>query len=334
MLGGGPNAQRYHSARRRSRSSNMRSRHRRHRPHADRAGQQGLARRVPSRRPRRHDHQRRCSTKVPGARSADGRGRDLGLRRSPPARRATTSPASPRILAGHRRRARRHREPLLLVVAADDPHGRARDQGRRGRRLHRRRRRDGEPVPERQPTATPARTTRSSPTPRRAPRRARRRPADSWTPPAGLPDVYIAMGQTAENVAEIEGVTPRGDGRVRRAVAAARRRVAGERVLRAGDHAGHHRPTARSCRKDDGPRAGTTVEKLATLKPVFRPDGKVTAGNACPLNDGAAAVVVMSDTKAERARHHAARPHRRQRRERRSTRRSWASARSRRAARR
>jgi acetyl-CoA C-acetyltransferase len=51
--------------------------------------------------------------------------------------------------------------------------------------------------------------------------------------------------------------------------------------------------------KDDGPRAGTTVEKLAALKPVFRPDGKVTAGNACPLNDGAAAVVVMSDARAK-----------------------------------
>jgi acetyl-CoA C-acetyltransferase len=51
--------------------------------------------------------------------------------------------------------------------------------------------------------------------------------------------------------------------------------------------------------KDDGPRAGTTVEKLAALQPVFRPDGKVTAGNACPLNDGAAAVVVMSDARAQ-----------------------------------
>jgi acetyl-CoA C-acetyltransferase len=50
--------------------------------------------------------------------------------------------------------------------------------------------------------------------------------------------------------------------------------------------------------KDDGPRAGTTLEKLAELKPVFRPDGSVTAGNACPLNDGAAAVIVMSDTRA------------------------------------
>jgi acetyl-CoA C-acetyltransferase len=50
--------------------------------------------------------------------------------------------------------------------------------------------------------------------------------------------------------------------------------------------------------KDDGPRPDTTVEKLGQLKPAFRPDGKVTAGNACPLNDGAAAVVVMSDTRA------------------------------------
>ena len=49
---------------------------------------------------------------------------------------------------------------------------------------------------------------------------------------------------------------------------------------------------------DDGPRAGTTLEGLGQLKPVFRPDGTITAGNACPLNDGAAAVVVMSDTKA------------------------------------
>jgi len=50
--------------------------------------------------------------------------------------------------------------------------------------------------------------------------------------------------------------------------------------------------------KDDGPRDGTTAEKLAELKPVFRPDGEITAGNACPLNDGAAAVVVMSDQRA------------------------------------
>jgi acetyl-CoA C-acetyltransferase len=58
------------------------------------------------------------------------------------------------------------------------------------------------------------------------------------------------------------------------------------------------RPDGVVVSKDDGPRAGTTVEKLATLQPVFRPDGKVTAGNSCPLNDGAAAVIVMSDTRA------------------------------------
>ena len=57
-------------------------------------------------------------------------------------------------------------------------------------------------------------------------------------------------------------------------------------------------PDGTTVTKDDGPRAGTTLEKLAELKPVFRPDGQVTAGNSCPLNDGAAAVIVMSDTRA------------------------------------
>jgi len=57
-------------------------------------------------------------------------------------------------------------------------------------------------------------------------------------------------------------------------------------------------PNGETVSVDDGPRPDTTVEKLATLKPVFRPDGRVTAGNSCPLNDGAAAVIVMSDTKA------------------------------------
>src|SRR5262249_18265271 len=56
------------------------------------------------------------------------------------------------------------------------------------------------------------------------------------------------------------------------------------------------RPDGTQIGVDDGPRPGTTVEKLAELKPAFRPDGEVTAGNSCPLNDGAAAVVVMSDT--------------------------------------
>ena len=58
-------------------------------------------------------------------------------------------------------------------------------------------------------------------------------------------------------------------------------------------------PDGTTVTTDDGPRAGTTYEAVSQLKPVFRPNGTVTAGNACPLNDGAAAVVIMSDTKAK-----------------------------------
>jgi acetyl-CoA C-acetyltransferase len=118
-----------------------------------------------------------------------------------------------------------------------------------------------------------------------------------WTPPAGFPDVYIAMGQTAENVREAEGVT-----REEMDEFAAQSQ---ERAVKAQENGFFEReitpvPLAdgTAVTADDGPRAGTTVEKLATLKPVFRPDGEVTAGNSCPLNDGAAAVVVMSETKA------------------------------------
>jgi len=118
-----------------------------------------------------------------------------------------------------------------------------------------------------------------------------------WTPPAGLPDVYIAMGQTAENVREIEGVTRQEMDEFSaqsqdRAVAAQGNGFFEREITPVTT------PDGTVVTKDDGPRAGTTVEKLATLKPVFRPDGEVTAGNACPLNDGAAAVVVMSDTRA------------------------------------
>ncbi len=118
-----------------------------------------------------------------------------------------------------------------------------------------------------------------------------------WTPPAGLPDVYIAMGQTAENVVEAEGVTREemdefGARSQQRAVAAQEDGYFEREITPVT------LPDGNVVTKDDGPRPGTTVEKLATLKPVFRPNGSVTAGNACPLNDGAAAVVVMSDTKA------------------------------------
>jgi acetyl-CoA C-acetyltransferase len=121
--------------------------------------------------------------------------------------------------------------------------------------------------------------------------------APSWTPGEGLPDVYIAMGQTAENVVQQEGVT-----REEMDEFAA---LSQQRAVQSQENGFFEReiipvtlPDGSVMTKDDGPRPDTTVEKLSTLKPVFRPDGSVTAGNACPLNDGAAAVVVMSDTRA------------------------------------
>ena len=107
---------------------------------------------------------------------------------------------------------------------------------------------------------------------------------------------------------------PRGAGRVRRPLPAAGHRGARARLLRAGDHPRSRPSTPTATRSpsasDDGIRPGTTVEKLAELKPVFRPDGTVTAGNACPLNDGAAAVIVMSDTRARELGPHPAGPDR------------------------
>ena len=135
--------------------------------------------------------------------------------------------------------------------------------------------------------------------------RAPRRPpggAEEWHDPREdglLPDVYIAMGQTAENVALLHRHQPRGPGPLGRASA----RTAPRTPSRAASSSARSRrsrcPTAPSSATDDGPRAGTTYEKISQLKPVFRPNGTVTAGNACPLNDGAAALVIMSDTKAK-----------------------------------
>jgi acetyl-CoA C-acetyltransferase len=121
---------------------------------------------------------------------------------------------------------------------------------------------------------------------------------EPWTPPAGLPDVYIAMGQTAENVVEAEGVT-REEMDEFAALSQNRAVASQERGFFEREITPVTLPDGSVVAKDDGPRPGTTVEKLATLKPAFRPDGQVTAGNSCPLNDGAAAVVVMSDTKAK-----------------------------------
>src|SRR5438045_1433169 len=111
-------------------------------------------------------------------------------------------------------------------------------------------------------------------------------------------DVIWGCGQTAENVREVENVSREEMDEF--AVQSQERAVAAqgngffEREITPVTT-----PKGDVVTKDDGPRAGTTIEKLATLQPVFRPDGQVTAGNACPLNDGAAAVVVMSDRRAE-----------------------------------
>ena len=120
----------------------------------------------------------------------------------------------------------------------------------------------------------------------------------SWTPPEGLPDFYIAMGQTAENVVELENVS-REDMDYWGALSQQRAVAAQQRGFFEDEITPLTLPDGTVVSKDDGPRDGTTAEGLAGLKPVFRPDGKVTAGNACPLNDGAAAVLVMSDTKAK-----------------------------------
>jgi acetyl-CoA C-acetyltransferase len=113
-----------------------------------------------------------------------------------------------------------------------------------------------------------------------------------------FPDVYMAMGQTAENVARREKISREEQDRY-----AVKSQNA---AVKARDNGFFDReiipvplPNGEMFTKDDGPRPGTTVEVLAALKPVFREDGTVTAGNACPLNDGAAAVVVMSDRKAK-----------------------------------
>jgi acetyl-CoA C-acetyltransferase len=121
--------------------------------------------------------------------------------------------------------------------------------------------------------------------------------ASPWAPAEGLPDIYIDMGQTAENVAEIERVSRQ---EMDEFAALSQSRAVHSQEIGFFDREITPVTTADGTvvGKDDGPRPGTTVERLAQLKPVFRPDGKVTAGNACPLNDGAAAIVVMSDTRA------------------------------------
>ncbi|MEU4316082.1 acetyl-CoA C-acetyltransferase [Nocardia sp. NPDC024068] len=123
----------------------------------------------------------------------------------------------------------------------------------------------------------------------------------AWKDPRtddNIPDVYIAMGQTAENVASFTGISREDQDHW-----GVRSQNRAEEAIKAGFFEREITPVTLPdgtvVSTDDGPRAGTTYEKISQLKPVFRPDGTVTAGNACPLNDGAAALVVMSDTKAK-----------------------------------
>jgi len=112
-----------------------------------------------------------------------------------------------------------------------------------------------------------------------------------------LPDIYIAMGQTAENLARLRNLD-----RKELDEFGVRSQNLAEKAILDGfwerEITPVTSPDGTVVSKDDGPRAGVTYEAVSQLDPVFRPDGVVTAGNCCPLNDGAAAVVIMSDTKA------------------------------------
>ncbi|HET7400061.1 MAG TPA: acetyl-CoA C-acetyltransferase [Intrasporangium sp.] len=123
---------------------------------------------------------------------------------------------------------------------------------------------------------------------------------ETWTDPRAdglVPDIYIAMGQTAENVATAYGIS-----RERQDEWGVTSQNRAEKAIADGyfdwEITPVTTPDGTVVAKDDGPRPGVTIEAVRALSPVFREGGTVTAGNCCPLNDGAAAVVVMSDTKA------------------------------------
>ncbi|HEY7049752.1 MAG TPA: acetyl-CoA C-acetyltransferase [Jatrophihabitantaceae bacterium] len=113
----------------------------------------------------------------------------------------------------------------------------------------------------------------------------------------GLPDIYVPMGQTAENLAQLKGIAREDMDHF-----GVRSQNLAEQAIKDGFWAREitpvTTPSGAVVDADDGPRPGVTYEAVSALKPVFRPDGRVTAGNCCPLNDGAAAVIIMSDAKA------------------------------------
>ena len=140
-------------------------------------------------------------------------------------------------------------------------------------------------------------------------------PVGVWHDPredGELPDYYINMGLTAENVASYRGIS-----RAEQDEFALRSQSLAAKALANGFWAKEITPVTLPdgtvMDADECPRAGTTLEGLSGLKPVFQVDGTVTAGNACPLNDGAAALVIMSDVRAKELGHHPAGPDRRDR---------------------
>ena len=188
----------------------------------------------------------------------------------------------------------------------------------------------------RQRRAPMAATPRTRSSPMRRTRSAERALGGSppWSPPQGLPDIYIAMGQTAENVRELEGVSPR-------------RRWTSSRCCRSSVPAPSMEngffereivpvttPDGTVVSKDDGPRPDTTLEKLCAAQAGVPSRRRGHGGQQLPAERRRRGGRRDERHPRPRARHHAARPHRVDRGHRRSTPRSWASARSRRAARR
>ncbi len=171
----------------------------------------------------------------------------------------------------------------------------------RGRRVHLGRRRDRLPLRQGHLRPHPR-----HPQPAVRGRRAKRteelaQGGQDWHDPredGKLPDIYVAMGQTAENVARLRGLD-----RKELDEFGVRSQNLAEKAINDGFWANEITPVTTpdgtEVTADDGPRAGVTYEAISELKPVFRPDGVVTAGNCCALNDGAAAVIIMSDTKAK-----------------------------------
>lgn len=126
------------------------------------------------------------------------------------------------------------------------------------------------------------------------------RGGQTWSDPQKMgqvPDVYISMGQTAENVAQLRGIT-----RAEQDEFAVRSQNLAQQAIKNGfwaqDITPVTLPDGTLVTTDDGPRPDVTIAAVSEMVPAFRPDGTVTAANCCPLNDGAAALVIMSDTKA------------------------------------